>query len=124
MKKRYILTLGVVIAALGVGTVAYAQDSDTNFLGRGNRGFYNHCFEDDYMQDRLRENGYDEMAEIMENGDIEGMRDYMINMTDEEFESMQEFMREEGYGRRGFMPGRMMGGRRGNFNTRGRMMGF
>lgn len=115
MRKMILILVGIVLTIGVLGGVAFAQEQE-------NRDFVNnkgqHCFENEEMIEIMRENGFEDMAIYMESEDIAGMREFMKNISDEDYAKIQELMKENGYGSRrmGFgktsgMFNRMMKGR-------------
>lgn len=112
--KKYIFILLAVMVTLGlVAGVTFAQEN--SFDLRRSNGEY--CYENEQMSSMMRENGFEEMAVFMENGDREGMLEVMRNLSSEDFERMQSIMNSYGprngqrMGNRIFRPGFRMGNR-------------
>lgn len=106
MKRKNIFMGTVVVLALGlVGGFAFAQTNNTE-IGRiqnqPNTGFNttegNHCSNNQEMIQAMKDNGFDEIAAYMENGDYEAMNEWMNNLTDEDYDKMLNIMQENGHG--------------------------
>lgn len=113
MKKKILVIMTTAILALGVITVVYSKENDNvnNFgVGRGmmyqsnsnSSGFSREMMKtnninnnDSYnkMIGLMKENGFQEGAKAMENGDYNAMN----NITDEQYEKMINIMKNNGY---------------------------
>ncbi|QUH25605.1 hypothetical protein [Serpentinicella alkaliphila] len=92
MKKKYIFIILSIVLTLGLVTVVQGQE---NVEYRNRYGQY--CYENENMISTMRDNGFEEMAVLMENKDRDGMRELMKNMTWEDYTNMQKIMNENGY---------------------------
>ncbi len=117
MKKKILVIMTTAILALGAITVVYAKGDNNvnNFkFGRGmmyqsnsnisgfSRGMMkknNINNNDSYnkMIGLMKENGFQEGAKAMENGDYSAMSNFMNNITDEQYEKMINIMKNNGY---------------------------
>lgn len=117
MKKKILVIMTTAILALGAITVVYAKGDNNvnNFkFGRGmmyqsnsnisgfSRGMMkknNINNNDSYnkMIGLMKENGFQEGAKAMENGDYSAMSNFMNNITDEEYNQMINIMKNNGY---------------------------
>lgn len=106
MNKKIIdITAGAVLV-LGMTSLSYAN-SNLNTVKKvknqpyesiitksfvinneSRKGSYNE------MLDLMRDNGFNDIADDMENGNYESMDEFMNNMTDEEYQKMIDIMRE------------------------------
>jgi len=110
MKKMLFIVLTIVLTLGLVGGVAFAQETESiSFMN----DYGQYCYEDQEILQTLRENGFEEMATLMENRDRDGMREIMRKMSDEDFTRIHDIMNEEGYRQRNIksMANRMMGNR-------------
>ncbi|SDK09297.1 hypothetical protein [Natronincola ferrireducens] len=133
MKKRLLLLAGVaIIAATSIGGYAFAEE--TNFVrhmnarrgylaqeGTTKRSFSNHCRNNEDMIQTMRENGFEDMAIWMEEGDFRSMDEFMNNLSEEDYQKMIDLMRENGYGNKARMMESV--GREGMINMHNSMMG-
>ena len=106
MNKKILSITTAVVLTLGITSLAYAnsdfysikkiknqpQESSATKLSVINndsrRGKYND------MLDLMRENGFKEIANDMENGNYQSMDEFMKTMTDDEYQKMIDIMRE------------------------------
>lgn len=106
MNKKIIgITAGAVLI-LGMTSLAYAN-SNPNAVNKAKNQQYesiitkssainNESRKASYneMLDLMRENGFKDIADDMENGNYKSMDQFMNNMTDEEYQKMIDVMRE------------------------------
>lgn len=104
-KKIICITAGAVLV-LGMTSLSYAN-SNLNTVKKvknqpyesiitksfvinneSRKGSYNE------MLDLMRDNGFNDIADDMENGNYESMDEFMNNMTDEEYQKMIDIMRD------------------------------
>ncbi|MGO1368997.1 MAG: hypothetical protein ACTHVE_07190 [Senegalia sp. (in: firmicutes)] len=93
-KKMVIFIIIGIVSLVALTGFAYADRFDGHFSHM--RGFDNN--DSDEMIDIMKENGYEDVAESVENGDYEKMDEFMNNITDEDYEKMTKLMKENGYG--------------------------
>ncbi|MGD9570073.1 MAG: hypothetical protein AB7V48_17485 [Sedimentibacter sp.] len=86
-----VLVLGIAsisFAKLGADKIlsnpVYAQTSVTN----------NESYKYNGMLEVMRDNGFSDIADDLENGNYKSMDDFMNNMTDEDYQKMIDIMRE------------------------------
>ncbi|QNO16067.1 hypothetical protein HYG86_15470 [Alkalicella caledoniensis] len=102
-KKVLILIAALAITVISLGGLALASDTDSDIIGSvvPRNGFgarsTNHCGGDD-MLEIMKENGFEDMALAMEQGDFEAMNEYMNNLTEEEYQQMLDLMDDNGFG--------------------------
>lgn len=95
-KKTIAFILVGLVSILALTGFVYAERLDGSFSDLKNfRGDKNDI--NDEMINIMRQNGYEDIAESVENGDYEKMDEFMNNMTDEDYEKMTKIMKENGY---------------------------
>lgn len=106
MKRKNIILVAATVLVIGlVGGFSFAQSNNSinsNMMlqqgtnSNGQQG--NHCGNNQEMIQIMKENGFSEMASFMETGDYDGMKEWMENLTDEDYNKMLEVMKNNGYG--------------------------
>ncbi len=86
MKKKLLSVMMVAVLTVGAVTFAYAAEKDNT-----NKDSYNR------MIDIMKENGFSDAAQAMENRDFDSMDDFMNNMTEEDYDQMINIMGNNGY---------------------------
>lgn len=105
MKKKMIIMVSAFVIVLGsIGGFVYAQGNNplltrTNDIQtiQSNSKTSNHCSNNEDMIQIMRENGFEDMANYMEEGNYDAMDVIMNNLTDEDYARMIEIMKENGY---------------------------
>lgn len=144
MKKILVIVGVAILAVASIGGYVFAQGMDQGRLNYGQeraaieesvpRRNSNHCGNSEEMVEIMKENGYEDMVQWMEVGDFESMKEFMNNLTDEDYEKMIGLMDQNGYGnmarmmesmkKEGMinMHNSMMNSNASNFNMMGNMM--
>ncbi|AKL96046.1 hypothetical protein CACET_c26010 [Clostridium aceticum] len=131
MKKRVVVIVSAgIIAAVSIGGYAFAQGANEKRIndvqervrieGTTYRGNNNHCGNSEEMIEIMKENGFEDMAQWMENGDFKSMDEFMNNLSDEDYEKMITLTRDNGYGNMSRMMESI--GREGMINMHNSMM--
>ena len=132
MKKRaLIIASAAIITVASIGGYAFAQGSKKDGLNnqpkvatqesQATRSNNNHCGNNEEMTQIMKDNGFEDMAKWMEEGDFKAMDDFMNNMSEEDYERMINLMNENGYGNMSRMMDSI--GREGMINMHNSMMG-
>ena len=131
MNKRVLVVVSVVVIAVAsIGGYALAQGSNIGILNNDNgvtqtegqnRNFSNHCGDNERMLAIMDENGFEDMAKWMKEGDFEAMDEFMNNLSEEDYQRMIAIMDEQGYGNMSSMMRSI--GREGMINMHNSMMG-
>lgn len=86
MKKRFLIIMIIGVLTIGAVTFVYAGEKDNV-----NKSNYNK------MIDIMKQNGFSDAAQAMEDRDFDSMDDFMNNMTEEDYNRMINIMRNNGY---------------------------
>ncbi|AOY76471.1 hypothetical protein [Clostridium formicaceticum] len=109
MKRKVLLMVSVaMITAVSVGGYVFAQGTSGERLSNEQekivieesvpRRNNSHCSNNEEMLQIMKENGFEDMAKRMEEGDFQSMNKFMRNLSDEDYEKMLTLMQENGYG--------------------------
>ena len=105
MKRTGLILVGATVVIIGLlGGFSFAQTN--NPLNSGmmqqkaniNGGQGNYCGNNEEMIQIMKDNGFPEMTSFMESGDLQGMHEWMKNLSDEDYNRMLEVMQNNGYG--------------------------
>lgn len=99
MRKKMLIFSLIALLSFGAVTAVYADNNSYDFYGyRGGmmKGYNgsNH----NRMIEALRSNGFEAAAKAMETGDVAAMRDFMNNLTDEQYSQLRQLMGQNGCG--------------------------
>lgn len=102
MKKKILVIMTTAILTIGAVTAVYAkEDSNVSGFGFGRGMMYqnniNRSGNYNKMVDLMKDNGFEEAAEAMENRDFRSMSGFMNNMTDKQYEQMIDIMKSNGF---------------------------
>ncbi|WP_300383844.1 hypothetical protein [Clostridium sp.] len=120
MIKKVIAITTIMALTLGVTSLAYANGKDDKVVNksieveastisnqvqdkknsdiRGAGNNYMMDIRNSDMIDIMYENGYEDLANEVRNGNYKAMDDFMNNITEEDYQKMIDIMRENGYG--------------------------
>lgn len=131
MKKgALIIASAAIVAVASIGGYAFAQGSNRGELNNQPKAVAqetettrnnNHCGNSEEMTQIMKDNGFEDMAKWMEEGDFKAMDDFMNNMSEEDYEKMIDLMSENGYGHMSRMMDSI--GREDMINMHNSMMG-
>ncbi len=107
MIKKIMGITTTAILALGVISVSYAKDDvNTNVIKQFDKPVLTQTsvidkeelnignVKSDNMLDIMRQNGFGDIVDDVENGNYKAMDDYMNNLSEEDFQRMLDIMRE------------------------------
>lgn len=110
MKKKVLIIITSAILTIGAVTAVYAKESNglNNFGFRGtmmkqnaiNSNTNSNTNSNNYnnMIDLMRQNGFEAVANAMENRDFNAMSNFMKNISAEDYKKMIDIMNNNGYG--------------------------
>ncbi|AOY77747.1 hypothetical protein [Clostridium formicaceticum] len=141
-KKTLVMITAALVVTISIGGYVFAQGSNGERFDSNSEKIAteesaapnNHCGNSEEMVELMKENGFGDMAQWMEEGNFKAMDEFMNNLSEEDYNRMMDLMNENGYsnmsrmmesiGRDGMieMHNSMMGSNGSKFNMMGNMM--